>query len=222
MAWLTLAEQDRRIRRDWQFRAVLVGHDIALWRGTVTSLSATYDISIVLALHPEQDGFEFAHSWFPEVRVQAPVLTRRPQEPDVPMPHVYEESSPRPMLCLFDPAERGWWPDMPIADTTLPLVADWLRFYEGWMATGVWTGGGRDHAGAYRPPPSGAAHSSRLTHQVERATGMSASRSVLAALLLAPARPPARSKMTDLLKHFRKYEAGLDQLPPSLFIQQAA
>lgn len=199
MAWLSLAEQDRRIRRDWPFRAVLLGRDLALWRGTVTGLSAPYDISILYVLEPEQDGFEYNHAWFPEVRVHAPLLTRRPQTPDVPIPHVYEEGlSPRPMLCLFDPAERGWWGDQAIADTTLPLVADWLRFYEAWMATGVWTGGGRDHAGSYRAIISGT-YSSRLSRHVENRAGMATSRPVLAASLLRPAGPPARSRMADLL-----------------------
>lgn len=223
MAWLSLAEQDRRIRRDWPFRAVLLGRDLALWRGTVTGLSAPYDISILYALNPEQDGFEYNHAWFPEVRVHAPLLTRCPQAPDIPIPHVYEEGlSPRPMLCLFDPAERGWWPDMAIADTTLPLVGDWLRFYEAWIATGVWTGGGRDHAGIGPPPAAGGACPPDLIRQIERAAKMAASRAVLAASLLTPlAGPPARSQLNDLLNLPRRLEARAASLLPPL-LQLAA
>jgi len=49
----------------------------------------------------------------------------------------------RPILCLYDPATNEWSPDKAIAKTIIPWTIDWLACYEGWLATGEWTGGGR-------------------------------------------------------------------------------
>ena len=200
MAWLSVRAQDRAIRREWPFRTVFAGTSMGLWRGTITSLSAEYEISVLYVLQPEQDGFEYDHAWFPEVRVLNAPLTRRPETPDEPIPHVYREGiDARPVLCLFDPAERGWWPDQSIATTTLPLVADWLRFYEAWMATGIWTGGGREHGSG----PIGRRMSERpfptaVDRTVEGHAGLSSSRLTLASRT-GGRRPPYRSQLADLL-----------------------
>lgn len=143
---LSLVQQDRLIHRQWPFRTVLLGEHFGLWRGTVIGLSAPYDISILYVRRHFQPGFEYAHPWFPQVLVHAPLITRRAEAPADPIPHVFDEGrTDHPPLCLFDPAERGWDSSRAIAATTIPWTADWLRFYEAWQATGVWTGGGRDH-----------------------------------------------------------------------------
>lgn len=174
---------------------------MGLWRGTVTSLSAEYEVSVLFVLRQEQDGFEYDHAWFPEVRVLSPPVTRRPEAPDEPIPHVYREGiDARPVLCLFDPAERGWWPDQFIAATTLPLVADWLRFYEAWVATGVWTGGGREHRpepivhrGPERSFPTG------IDRMAADRAGLASSRLALASRI-AGSEPPYRLQLHDLLR----------------------
>jgi hypothetical protein len=199
VAWLSIAAQDRAIRRDWPFCTILAGADVGLWRGKVTALSADYEVSIVYVLQPEQDGFEYDHAWFPEVRVLSPPIARRPEDPGKPIPHVYREGlDSHPILCLFDPLERGWWPDQLIAATILPLVADWLRFYEAWRATGVWTGGGREHGDGpimNSPPVS---TSPRPDHRLlaDRA-GLASSRLVLASRI-KEGQPPYRSQLKDL------------------------
>lgn len=43
-------------------------------------------------------------------------------------------------VCLHLHTE--WTPDLYIADTIVPWAALWLVFYEYWLATGLWLGGG--------------------------------------------------------------------------------
>jgi hypothetical protein len=56
-------------------------------------------------------------------------------------------------LCLFDAEANEWTPFHMIAETTIPWTLDWLACYEGWRATGAWTGGGR-HVPAERQETS--------------------------------------------------------------------
>jgi hypothetical protein len=48
-------------------------------------------------------------------------------------------------LCLH--LHTQWTPDMYIADTIVPWAALWLVFYEYWLATGLWLGGGEHPPG---------------------------------------------------------------------------
>lgn len=60
-------------------------------------------------------------------------------------PHKYdikpEENIVR--LCLFLPGAREWTKQKAIANTVVPWAIEWLYFYEVWLATGVWYGGGQ-------------------------------------------------------------------------------
>ena len=62
-----------------------------------------------------------------------------------PIPHVYwtREEWDLPYLCLFSPELREWSADDLIADTTIFWADEWLYFYEGWLVTKKWRGGGR-------------------------------------------------------------------------------
>jgi hypothetical protein len=180
---LSLVQQDRLIRRQWPFRTVLLGEHFGLWRGTVFGLSAPYEISIMYVRHHFQPGFEYAYPFFPQVLVHAPLITRRAEAPDDPIPHVFDEGRTEyPSLCLFDPAERGWDSSRAIAATTIPWAADWLRFYEAWQATGVWTGGGRDHfiPGPDDPGDPVGTPTIAADNRAARLIGTSASRALLA------------------------------------------
>jgi len=59
-----------------------------------------------------------------------------PDETDKKIPHRFKDGS----ICLFYHSE--WTPELPIARTILPWLLEWLAFYEGWLATGEWQGGG--------------------------------------------------------------------------------
>lgn len=58
------------------------------------------------------------------------------------LPHVY--STPKQKLCLFF-GKREWNRSMLISDTIIPWISDWLYYYELWLITGEWLGGGTVH-----------------------------------------------------------------------------
>jgi hypothetical protein len=60
---------------------------------------------------------------------------------DEQIPHTYAPDRP----CLFYPMGREWRSDMMIATTIIPWLALWLYYYEVWLATGHWEGGGIPH-----------------------------------------------------------------------------
>ncbi|MBY3123484.1 hypothetical protein ACC764_27550 [Rhizobium ruizarguesonis] len=78
----------------------------------------------------------------PEVRILSPELERLPGNEEGSLPHVYGPSSD-PTLCLYDPLTDEWNSTMLIAEKIIPWTIDWLTFYEFWLMTGVWSGGGR-------------------------------------------------------------------------------
>ena len=55
-----------------------------------------------------------------------------------PPPHLYLGGD----LCLYLPGSGEWYPDKPVAATILPWASLWLYYYEIWLATGEWLGGG--------------------------------------------------------------------------------
>jgi hypothetical protein len=81
----------------------------------------------------------------PRVRVLRPLLERHADYEEGPIPHVYvsEEDPSLPYLCLFSPDLREWGLDDYIAHTTVFWACEWLYFYEGWLLTKKWHGGGR-------------------------------------------------------------------------------
>lgn len=132
----TIDEQIAAMRSDWPlFRARKGDRHSAVWTGDVKPQFACYRIEI---------RYEIGD--FPEVRILSPELIRKPEYTDGPLPHVYGPLSD-PTLCLFDPAANEWDGTMLISRTTIPWSIDWTVFYEFWLMTGVWSGGGR-HPGS--------------------------------------------------------------------------
>ncbi|MEY9098003.1 hypothetical protein ABIA24_000912 [Sinorhizobium fredii] len=128
----TIEQQIAGMRADWPlFRVRKPDRHSAVWTGELKPQFSKYRIEIRYALGD-----------FPEVRVLAPELTRLPENPEGPLPHVYRPLTD-PTLCLFDPATDEWDGSMLISRTTIPWSIDWLTFYEFWLMTGSWSGGGR-------------------------------------------------------------------------------
>jgi len=66
-------------------------------------------------------------------------LVANSTKPGRKLPHVYRgDGDP---LCLFF-GEHEWNASMAIADTTIPWVSLWLRFFELWLITNTWEGSG--------------------------------------------------------------------------------
>jgi hypothetical protein len=95
------------------------------WVGDVrpTRLSDTYTVEICW------DGRRSR----PTVRVLKPTLKVLPGQQ---LPHTFGDGS----LCLHFDGE--WSSEMLISDTIIPWASEWLYYYELWLATGEWTGGG--------------------------------------------------------------------------------
>lgn len=52
--------------------------------------------------------------------------------------HLYKDGS----LCLFFPKAKEFTPKNLIVDYIVPWISLWLFFYEVWLVTGEWKGGG--------------------------------------------------------------------------------
>lgn len=114
----------------------------ATWRGHLKPFLQSYDVVIsyrapyiIERLNPLLQQ--------PRVRILSPQLKQRPGHPEGHLPHVYWDHPVCPALCLFDHETGEWTPFRLLAETTIPWTVDWLGCYEGWRATGEWTGGGR-------------------------------------------------------------------------------
>jgi len=56
------------------------------------------------------------------------------------LPHVYSESPTQ--LCLYLPSSSEWHGGLFISKTLVPWAALWLYFFEEWLASDDWKGGG--------------------------------------------------------------------------------
>ena len=80
----------------------------------------------------------------PRASVIDPLLRRREQQRDEPIPHTFNDRIPgREEPCLHFRGE--FRSDRLLANTILPWLVEWLAHYEVWRATGIWTGGGIEH-----------------------------------------------------------------------------
>ena len=99
------------------------------WRysATPSPLSRDYDIRI-----------EFRQGGRPKIFVDGPDLHvlaggRR-------IPHLYQQKPPR--LCLYLPRTYEWQSWMRLDQTVVPWTTLWLFYFEEWLASDDWKGGG--------------------------------------------------------------------------------
>ena len=138
-----IADQANAMRQRWPaFRMQRIDERSAIWRGSLRPLMANYEIEISYCVPHIIERIDPSRQQ-PRVRVVSPPLRARSGDPEGRLPHVYWNSQGHPSLCLFDVETIQWTPFELIALTTLPWSIDWLGCYEGWRATGEWTGGGR-------------------------------------------------------------------------------
>ena len=55
------------------------------------------------------------------------------------LPHVYHNPT---RLCLYLPRTSEWRPWMRIDQTIVPWTTLWLHYFEDWLGSGEWKGGG--------------------------------------------------------------------------------
>lgn len=80
----------------------------------------------------------YAAGGIPKVFVETPDIVALSLGRKV--PHVYSEDPLR--LCLYWPKAREWTSDMLVDRTVVPWSYLWLFFFEDWLSTGEWRGGG--------------------------------------------------------------------------------
>jgi len=98
------------------------------WSANVkpTALSNEYNLIIKYSLND-----------YPDVWVEGENLGKLDE-----IPHKYEIDKERNMVrvCLYFPGQ--WDKTKYISTTIVPWAVEWLYFYEVWIATGEWCGGG--------------------------------------------------------------------------------
>lgn len=143
---LSTWDQTELMRKKWPtFKVFLRTRLYVLWEGSLRPLCQTYTVQVLLQREKNYNKSDLSRIPRPRVTVINPLLHRRPENPSDPIPHHYpNQVHPQlPILCLYDPDTREWHPGLAIAKTIVPWTIDWLTCYEGWLATGEWTGGGR-------------------------------------------------------------------------------
>jgi len=104
-----------------------------VWRycASPTPLSRTYQLRI-----------DYRQDDVPQVFVEDPDLVSLAEGRR--LPHVYEQRPTR--LCLYLPRAREWSGWMRIDQTIVPWSALWLFYFEEWLDSDEWKGGG-EHPG---------------------------------------------------------------------------
>lgn len=138
---LTIAQQFIGLRSNPACEGVgRLGGNVLTWRHQVspTVFSRAYDARI-----------EYRQDRSPQVYIDGPDLTalangRR-------LPHVYNQFPSR--LCLFLPGSAQWGPWRRLDQTVVPWTALWLLYFEEWLVSDSWAGGGLhppEHVGSGR------------------------------------------------------------------------
>ena len=133
----TLAQQAARLRTaqpNSNVRFDEAGNRL-VWTGHLrpTALSDRYRVRIEVRR---------SRRMAPDVYVESPKLRDRSDET---VPHLYDRERAR--LCLWMPGRGEWSARMWIVDSVLLWASEWLFFYEVWLATGDWLGGGEHPVG---------------------------------------------------------------------------
>jgi len=112
---------------------ISMNNDILVWSDFLqpTPLAKKYKVKIV---------YKFKHD--PDVYVIKPKLELFTKA--TALPHIY--STEKQWLCLYYRRAREWKSNMLLSKTIIPWSVEWLYFYELWLATGKWLGGGNEHA----------------------------------------------------------------------------
>ena len=124
---LSITQQDQRIKEKFPQFTRSQNHKQGVWTGDLKpkEWSPKYKIRIIYKLKRH-----------PKVSVISPELLFAKGKSQ--LPHVYSGNE----LCLFYPNGREWASDKFIADTIIPWTSLWLFYYEDWLYTGQWKGGG--------------------------------------------------------------------------------
>lgn len=127
---LTLAQQHFNLRANpiTQGDGGIAGGALRwLFQASPSPISRVYDLRL-----------EYPQNGVPVIFVDQPDLT--PLANGARIPHVYSQSPTE--LCLYYPKAYEWQSSMLLDRTIVPWAVLWLWYFEDWLATGEWRGGG--------------------------------------------------------------------------------
>ncbi len=92
-----------------------------------TPLSREYSIRIIYRLESQPEVFVLE----PSLKLLADGRT---------IPHLYSQDKEK--LCLYRPKYKEWVPSDQLALTIVPWIFSWLFYFEEWLVSDEWKGGG--------------------------------------------------------------------------------
>ena len=101
----------------------------------------TYDTSPLALSRIFRIRIEMGHDLWPDVFVEDPDLEALAGGRQ--LPHIYHDPT---RLCLYLPGTTEWRPCMRLDQTIVPWTSLWLFYFEDWLASNEWKGGG-EHPG---------------------------------------------------------------------------
>lgn len=93
-----------------------------------SAISETYRIKIT-----------YAQNQHPKIYVISPKPLPLAKGAKV-LPHTYD--SKKQQICLYNPHFNEWNSKMRISQSIVHWALEWLFYYEEWLSTGIWKGGG--------------------------------------------------------------------------------
>lgn len=128
---IPLAIQKQFLKKDYPNSIVKRNKEHSLeWLGTLKPTPLSKEYTVLVQLKSKLEVFVLVPNKLD--------LHKDEQE----LPHTY--STPRQKLCLFY-GNREWNRSFLISDTIIPWASEWLYYYELWLITGDWLGGGIEH-----------------------------------------------------------------------------
>ncbi|HAB17983.1 MAG TPA: hypothetical protein PLX89_05525 [Verrucomicrobiota bacterium] len=126
---LTIAQQLLSLRADYPTGWGETCDGKLVWRQSLqpTVLSRKFQIRLVYRLTGSPSTF-----------VEYPSLAELAQGRNI--PHLYEQESAR--LCLYQPKYQEWTTDRLLSRTIVPWASLWLLYFEDWLISDEWKGGG--------------------------------------------------------------------------------
>ena len=143
---LSIDRQIELMSREWPlFTVEKTNSRHAIWSGNLAPHKREYTLNIDYTAPLVIERYSAV--WIQPLVSVAELAPWRVADVKLPsLPHVYWQH-PRiqmegPFLCLFDGQSRQWSSESAIAATTVAWSSLWLSFFEGWLLTGHWLGGG--------------------------------------------------------------------------------
>lgn len=113
-------------------------------------IAARHDLKCLGTLQPSCTSDKYTIELDYKVPVRPCVRVLRPELRLAPghtkLPHVFNGKD----LCLHLTGE--WRSDLKISEYLIPWISFWLFFYEVWLVTGEWLGGGHDPTAGKNEP----------------------------------------------------------------------